>query len=128
MPRIFDNISLQLLPALRQTLELSHRADFCVGYFNLRGWRGLADHIDKWSGVAGEQCRVLVGMQRTPDEEIHALYSLAAADGQVDQQEVVRLKKRLADDFRLQLTIGAPTNEDEISLRKLRRQLADGKV
>ncbi len=74
MPRIFDNISLQLLPALKQTLELSHRADFSVGYFNLRGWRGLADQVNAWAGGDGQQCRVLIGMQRPleppPDVEI----------------------------------------------------------
>ncbi|ANX05087.1 hypothetical protein [Immundisolibacter cernigliae] len=76
MPRIFDNIELPLLPALRETLALSQRADFCVGYFNLRGWRAVDDLVGRWSGDAGEQARVLVGMQSLPDEALRKAYSL----------------------------------------------------
>ena len=49
MPRIFDNIEQTLLPALQQTLEVSDRTDFCVGYFNLRGWKQVKSYIVNWA-------------------------------------------------------------------------------
>lgn len=128
MPRIFDNINDELLPALRQTLEISERSDFCVGYFNLRGWKSIDGLIDKWEGGDGRQCRLLVGMQRLPQDELREAYTLLPRDDQMSNQAVIRLKRRLAEEFRAQLTIGAPTDADEAGLRKLASQLKGGKL
>ncbi len=76
MPRIFDNVEADLLPALEQSLLVSARADFCVSYFNLRGWKTIDRHIEKWADGAGRQCRLLVGMQQLPQDELRAAFSL----------------------------------------------------
>lgn len=128
MPRIFDNIEEELLPALRETIMLSDRADFCVGYFNLRGWKALDSCIERWSGGDGHCCRLLVGMQRMPQEEIRALLGLMKDDDQIDQATALRLKKELVERFKEQLTVGAPTNEDEAGLRRLAAQIKAKKV
>ncbi len=128
MPRIFDNIDQQLLPALRKTLEIARHADFCVGYFNLRGWKALGSYIESWRGGEGECCRLLVGMQRLPEEELRQARRLDKGDGGIDNRTVLRLKQRLAEEFREQLTIGMPTLEDEKGLRQLAYQIRDGKV
>lgn len=128
MPRIFDNIDLNLLPALRDTLGVSHRGDFCVGYFNLRGWKLLDAQIEQWSGGDGACCRLLVGMQKLPQEELRLALSLSSGDELPDNQTLIRLKKQMAEEFKNQLTIGAPTNEDERGLRRLSEQLRAKKV
>ncbi|MEA5594111.1 helicase-related protein [Rivularia sp. UHCC 0363] len=128
MPRIFDNIDLQLLPILRDTLKVSYRADFCVGYFNLRGWRKLDDLIQQYVGEEASCCRLLVGMQGLPSDEVHTAFTLGATPGRLDNSTIIRLKKKIAQEFRQQLTIGAPTNDDEVGLRRLSRQLKTQKL
>ena len=128
MPRIFDNIEQLLLPALTQTLTVSYRADFCVGYFNLRGWKELDQYVERWPGGEGRCCRLLVGMHRTPQEELRQAFTLSGVDTGIDNPEAVRLKRKLAGEFRHQLMLGAPTNEDEAGLRRLARQLREKKL
>jgi hypothetical protein len=128
MPRIFDNIEKSLLPALRETLNVSERADFCVGYFNLRGWRNLAGYVDRWSGGDGSQCRLLVGMHIAPSEELRRALRTVETDDTLDNQTAIREKRRIAEEFREQLTFGVPTNDDEIALRQLAAQIHDKKL
>ncbi|WP_017653079.1 helicase-related protein [Fortiea contorta] len=128
MPRIFDNIDLQLLPILRDTLKVSYRADFCVGYFNLRGWRKLDDLIEQYVGGETSCCRLLVGMQTLPSDEVHGAFTLGAGEGRLDNSTIIRLKKKIAAEFRQQLTLGAPTDNYEAGLRLLSRQLKTKKL
>ena len=127
MPRIFDNIELSFLPTLQESLRLAHRADFCVGYFNLRGWKKISSQIDEWNGGSANCCRLLVGMQSAPQDELRKYFSLTQQQ-EIDNATVIRLKKQIAQEFRDQLTFGMPTHEDEVALRQLRGQLISKKV
>lgn len=128
MPRIFDNIQEPLIAALRTTLAASYRADFCVGYFNLRGWRQLAGEVDAWDGTPEHCCRLLVGMQRLPADELRDLLRAGPGTERMDNRTALRLKQQLAAEFRLQLTYGLPTAEDQAGLRLLARQLRGRKL
>ena len=127
MPRVFDNIEQDLLPALRETLAASEHADFCVGYFNLRGWKQVDELIDRWGG-GHNCCRLLVGMQVLPQDELKDMFSLSTDVRSIDPQKVVRLKRHAAEEFRNQLMVGAPTNEDEATLQRLAEQIRANKV
>ncbi len=124
MPRIFDNIELPLLPALQKSLDVAERIDCCVGYFNLRGWSHLSDRVDQLPGG----CRLLVGMHVTPREELRQALRSPYGETSLDHQTALREKRRLAEDFRQQLTLGAPSNADEATLRQLAAQIRADKL
>jgi superfamily II DNA or RNA helicase len=128
MPRIFDNIQQKLLPILLETLKISNRADFCVGFFNLRGWRLIDEPISIWKGKDESHCRVLVGMHRLPSEDLRLAFQINNSDLELDNKTAIEFKKQMAQQFRDQLIMGLPTNEDEQGLRRLSSQLKKGKV
>ena len=141
MSKIFDNIEARFLDGLHAILTNVgvERADFCVGYFNLRGWKHVAEDVALLPGGNAMEkgthgvlvpvkrfCRLLVGMQRPNADLIREMYSFENA--QPDFEKVKRWRRQVAMDFRRQLTLGIPTTEDEETLKTLRQQLADGKV
>ncbi len=67
-------------------------------------------------------------MQRLPAEELRAGLSLAKGDGGIDNQTALRLKTKLAQEFRDQLCLGPPSNEDEQGLHRLAAQIRAKKV
>jgi hypothetical protein len=50
------------------------------------------------------------GGQRTAQEELRQALSLSANDNGIDNPATIRLKRKLADEFRRQLMLGAPSN------------------
>ena len=126
MPTIYDNINADLMDGLSAMLQGARRADFCVGYFNLRGWVALRPDIDALSGENGQYCRLLVGMTHDPDNTVQHLYG--GGISRMTQGEVARLRHRMIANFARQLTYGAPTNNDQKTLRRLAEQLRDGRL
>ena len=140
MPRIFDNLTpgSQLLPALQESLRVSCRADFCVGYFNLRGWKNLHSYVESWpvalaekdgggGGGSESSCRILVGMQQLPHHQLESKLSLQE-NHPIDNKKAREIKRNLAVSFREQLEFGAPSNIDERALQRLVRQLKERRV
>jgi superfamily II DNA or RNA helicase len=67
-------------------------------------------------------------MQRLPGDELRHTLSFVESDDLLDLNRVNALRKQMAEEFRDQLVIGAPTNSDEAGLRRLRDQLCARKV
>lgn len=110
MPRIFDNIEKSLLPSLQETLQVAERADFCVGYFNLRGWHHLAGHVDRWAGGDGQCCRLLVGMHVTPTEELRRALRAQDDDEDALDNQTARLNQH-AEELMTNLRATADTRQ-----------------
>lgn len=129
LPTIYDNIEEKLADGLKKALEGADSLDTCVGYFNLRGWRHLAQPVDE---LASEKsCRLLVGMSEATSEDLEDIYSVeieGQSQRRVDNSTLLERKKRVLEGFRDQLTQGIPSNQIEAVLQALLRQLKERKV
>lgn len=139
MARIYDNIDISFKYALQLILKTGgiERADFCVGYFNMRGWDMVDEYVENIKGGYVEEgedgeeskfrvCRILVGMFRPPKDIVRDMYN--NIENRLDNEKAQICKRQIVTDFRKQLLLGLPTSHDESTLRNLSRQMKDGKV
>lgn len=140
MAQIFDNKTKETSfdTALNERLfdgEVK-RVDFCVGYFNLRGWDLIMDQIDTLRGEPVDEgyerpmryCRLLIGMLQPPKDLLARYYGTVGDDFVVDNKYKEACRIQMAQEFRKQLLIGLPTKRDKFTLQRLLQQLKDGKV
>ena len=105
MARIYDNIEIRFLEGLQGIISNVgvKNVDFCVGYFNLRGWNAIVNEIDNLPGDyiyekderIFRTCRLLIGMHRPPEDLVRNLYSSFDAP-MMDQASVQRIKRQIA--------------------------------
>lgn len=67
-------------------------------------------------------------MHRMPQDQLRGEMSLLGEEASIDQSTALVLKKRMAREFRNQLMMGLPTNDDEAGLRRLAYQITSRKV
>lgn len=139
MAYIYDNINDKFEDGLKQMMDnpLVKRVDFCVGYFNLRGWERIVDYIDGLEGAYVDEgrdggqreyryCRLLVGMNGSYNELVKQVYGKSSK--RLDNDYVVKAKRLIAQEFRRQLLLGNPSKISENILRRLSQQMKDKKV
>lgn len=135
MARIYDNIESRFVEGLQDLITDVgvKRVDFCVGYFNLRGWDLVVNQIDQIPGdyiyendkQEFRRCRLLIGMHQPDEELVRRLYS----EQQIpDAAYVQQCKLEIARDFKKQLLLGIPTKRDEWTLQRLSAQLKEDKI
>ncbi len=136
---IYDNINDKFEDGLKEIMGNSQvkRVDFCVGYFNLRGWERIVDYIDDLQGDWVDEgkdsekreyryCRLLIGMNRSYTDLIKQVYG--NDHKRLDNDYVVKSKRLIAQEFRRQLVLGNPDKKSENTLRRLSQQMKDKKV
>lgn len=134
MPQIYDNIEKKFSDGINEHIDVAKRVDYCVGYFNIRGWKTVCDKVDNLSGMDVKEnghthkryCRLLVGMIKTPYESLIEIFN--PNGDMIDNEKASKMKRKLAMEFKKQLELGAPSNEDERTIKKLLEQLKNGKV
>lgn len=136
MAKIYDNLETKFTQGLQGIITNVGvtRVDFCVGYFNLRGWDLIVNQIDQLPGDyiyekddrVFRTCRLLIGMHRPDEDLIRQLYGKG---GELpDADYVLQCKLKIAHEFKRQLLLGLPTKKDEMTLRRLSQQLKEDKV
>ena len=133
MSKIIDNDKVELASSLSEVIPHSRQLDACVGYFNLRGWKQIADSVRKMANPVanGPRVRLLIGMAFAEDRELHAEFRKLWGSDDPEPPSLERalgLARQAVEAFADQLVWAAPSASDESSLRQLLNDLESGLV
>ncbi len=88
----------------------------------------MDDLVEAWPGGDGQQCRLLVGMQRLEEADLREALQKLRRGETLDNATARRMREQAACAFKEQLTWGCPTGADEAALRRLSGQLRAQKL
>lgn len=133
MSRIIDNNKVELAFALSEVIPHAKQLDACVGYFNLRGWKQIADSVQKMENPdpPGPRVRLLIGMAFAEDRELQVELQKIWASDDPEPPSIAKafdLARQAVEKFAEQLAWPAPSASDEASLRRLLDDLESGLV
>ena len=105
MPRVFDNIEQN--SCLRCKIAWKRRSGliFVWGYVNFLEWQQLDPYVENFVGGADACCRLMVGMHKTPREQLQEILSLSESIDEMDVQTSIRLKSGLLRNLEISLCV-----------------------
>ena len=133
MSRIVDNNKVELASALSEVIPYAKQLDACVGYFNLRGWKQIADSVQKMIDPVtdGPRVRLLIGMAFAADHELRAelrkLWTTEEPEPP-STEKALELARQAVEKFADQLVWPPPSASDQASLQRLMDDLESGLV
>jgi hypothetical protein len=135
LPQIFDNVTISLGEDLRKVFQNAVSMDSVVGYFNLRGYKMLAQDVEDREPGEKPILRILVGMAVTDETRLDRVLKIRSeGDSELDFEDLIdrdgalSKKNEILANFRAQLEGGTPNNLDRQTLTTLRNHLDDGRV
>ena len=89
MPQIFDNIEKHLLVALSAALGFRNGRIFASATSTCADGGRVDWLVERWAGGDGHCCRLLVGMQQMPQDQLRAAMSLLPGEDEIDQATAI---------------------------------------
>jgi hypothetical protein len=107
------------LATAEEIFKTAIRVDFWLTQLNLRGWQKVIERLVCLNATCANPNHLLIGKIVSSEDELRSAYTIKPNDRRLDNRTAEKLKERVLNSFRHQLTLGVPNIADEQSLQQL---------